>query len=71
MAQIPTGTSHIDIERDNPFRSAQPAGFARSPYASRSPTVDATDLAMPDYVAHREGATEIGKLSAEARASRI
>ena len=26
----------------------------------------APDLAMPDYVEHRDGATEIGKLSAEA-----
>jgi hypothetical protein len=30
------------------------------------PTVAAPSLAMPDYVAHRDGATEIGKLSAEA-----
>lgn len=29
-------------------------------------TVAAPSLAMPDYVAHRDGATEIGKLSAEA-----
>jgi len=32
-----------------------------------APTVtSAPDLAMPDYVEHRDGATEIGKLSAEA-----
>src|SRR6202163_4353745 len=30
------------------------------------PRVRAPALAMPDYVEHREGATEIGKLSAEA-----
>ena len=30
------------------------------------PTIGAPTLAMPDYVEHREGATEIGKLSAEA-----
>jgi hypothetical protein len=30
------------------------------------PTVGAPSLAMPDYVEHRDGATEIGKLSAEA-----
>src|SRR5262245_52684408 len=30
------------------------------------PTVSAPDLAMPDYVEHRDGATEIGRLSAEA-----
>src|SRR5215210_6925109 len=29
-------------------------------------TVRASTLAMPEYVQHREGATEIGKLSAEA-----
>ena len=31
-----------------------------------TPTVGAPTLAMPDYVEHRDGATEIGKLSAEA-----
>jgi hypothetical protein len=30
------------------------------------PIIGAPTLAMPDYVEHREGATEIGKLSAEA-----
>jgi hypothetical protein len=30
------------------------------------PTVRSPDLAIPDYVEHRDGATEIGKLSAEA-----
>jgi hypothetical protein len=30
------------------------------------PTVGSPDMAMPDYVEHRDGATEIGKLSAEA-----
>jgi hypothetical protein len=30
------------------------------------PAVGAPGLAMPDYVEHRDGATEIGKLSAEA-----
>ena len=30
------------------------------------PRVRAPTIAMPDYVEHREGATEIGKLSAEA-----
>jgi hypothetical protein len=40
-----------------PARAAQPTDFA--------PPV-APALSMPDYVEHREGATEIGKLSAEA-----
>jgi hypothetical protein len=31
-----------------------------------TPTVGAPTMAMPDYVEHRDGATEIGKLSAEA-----
>jgi hypothetical protein len=31
-----------------------------------TPTVSAPELAMPDYVEHRDGATEIGRLSAEA-----
>jgi hypothetical protein len=30
------------------------------------PPVRSPDVAMPDYVEHREGATEIGKLTAEA-----
>jgi len=31
-----------------------------------APITGTPDLAMPDYVEHRDGATEIGKLSAEA-----
>jgi hypothetical protein len=31
-----------------------------------TPIMSAPTLAMPDYVEHRDGATEIGKLSAEA-----
>ena len=31
-----------------------------------SPTIVAPDIALPDYVEHRNGATEIGMLSAEA-----
>lgn len=39
----------------------------RSGSTNRSPTkADETGLAMPDYVEHRAGVTEIGKLSAEA-----
>jgi hypothetical protein len=57
----------IDIEREieeefrklPPAREPQPTDFA-------PPSVSAPDLAMPDYVEHRDGATEIGKLSAEA-----
>src|SRR6266498_4563343 len=57
----------IDLEREiaEEFRKlpqdreSQPSDFA-------PPSVRAPDMAMPDYVEHREGATEIGKLSAEA-----
>ena len=59
--------STINLEREieeefrnrPPVREEQPADFA-------PPTVHAPALSMPDYVEHREGATEIGKLSAEA-----
>jgi hypothetical protein len=57
----------IDFEREieeefrklPSIREPQPTDFA-------SPSVSAPELAMPDYVEHRDGATEIGKLSAEA-----
>jgi hypothetical protein len=59
--------STTDLEREikeefrklPPLHEPQPADFG--PPAVRSP-----GLAMPDYVEHRDGATEIGKLSAEA-----
>ena len=55
----------IDLEREieeefrKHDRESQPTDFA--PLSVRAP-----DMAMPDYVEHRDGATEIGKLSAEA-----
>jgi hypothetical protein len=57
----------VDLEREieEEFRKlpqdreSQPSDFA-------PPSVRAPDLALPDYVEHRDGATEIGKLSAEA-----
>jgi hypothetical protein len=66
MAQTPTGFPHVDIERDirSEVRNRQALHDRHAPLTS--PTVDAPDLAMPDYVAHRDGATEIGRLSAEA-----
>jgi hypothetical protein len=66
MAQTTTGLPHVDIEREirSEVRSRQALHDTRPPLTS--PTVEAPDLAMPDYVAHRDGATEIGKLSAEA-----
>ena len=57
----------IDLEREieaqfrnsPPTREPRPVNFV--PQRVRAPT-----LSMPDYVEHREGATEIGKLTAEA-----
>src|SRR6266568_7668318 len=57
----------VDLEREieEEFRKlpqdreAQPSDFA-------PPSVRAPEIAMPDYVEHRDGATEIGRLSAEA-----
>jgi hypothetical protein len=52
--------STTDLEREigEEFRKLTPA--VRSP-----------DLAMPDYVVHRDGVTKIGKLSAEAVIERV
>jgi hypothetical protein len=44
----------------------KPAVLATSPVKVRLSSVGAPPLAMPDYVEHSAGATEIGKLSAEA-----
>jgi hypothetical protein len=69
MAQLtkPPIFDAIDLEREieEEFRKlpqdreSQPSDFA-------PPSVRAPDIALPDYVEHRDGATEIGKLSAEA-----
>jgi hypothetical protein len=67
MAPPTTPTfSSVDLEREiaeefrnrPPTRDRQPSDFA-------PPAVRAPALSMPDYVEHRDGATEIGKLSAE------
>jgi hypothetical protein len=67
MARPTTPTfSSVDLEREiaeefrnrPPIRDSQPTDFA-------PPAVRAPALSMPDYVEHRDGATEIGKLSAE------
>jgi hypothetical protein len=67
MVQSTVGrvSSVIDLEREieaefrnrPPVHEPHPVDFA----PPRAPT-----LSMPDYVEHREGATEIGKLTAEA-----
>jgi hypothetical protein len=48
-----SSTANLEREIEEEFR--------KLPSPVRSP-----DMAMPDYVEHRDGATEIGKLSAEA-----
>ena len=69
MVQSTAGrvSSVIDLEREieaefrnrPPVREPDPVNFA-------PPRVSPPTLSMPDYVEHREGATEIGKLTAEA-----
>lgn len=67
MVQSMPGRPVTDMEREIeaeirnrlPTNDSRPASFA-------PPTVNAPALGMPDYVEHREGVTEIGKLSAEA-----
>jgi hypothetical protein len=56
-----------DMEREieAEVRNRPPVHEPR-PVNSAPPRVSARTLAMPDYVEHRDGATEIGKLSAEA-----
>ena len=58
----------IDLEREiaEEFRKLPPPEREPQPTDFAPPSVRAPDLAMPDYVEHRDGATEIGKLSAEA-----
>jgi hypothetical protein len=48
-----------ELRNRPPIREPQASDFA-------PPAVRAPALAMPDYVEHRDGATEIGRLSAEA-----
>ena len=57
----------IDLEREieEEFRKL-PSSRESQPTDFAPPSVRAPNIAMPDYVEHRDGATEIGKLSAEA-----
>jgi hypothetical protein len=69
MVQPAIGRVLTDMEREieaevrnrppPPLHEPRPVNYA-------PPRVSAPALAMPDYVEHRDGATEIGKLSAEA-----
>jgi 2,4-dienoyl-CoA reductase-like NADH-dependent reductase (Old Yellow Enzyme family) len=58
----------IDLEREiaEEFRKLPPPEREPQPTDFAPPSVRAPDLAMPDYVEHRDGVPEIGKLSAEA-----
>ena len=60
----PTGAVLSDLEREIAVEIQRKHEPLRAPGMSTS--VDAPALAMPDYIQHRDGATEIGKLSAEA-----
>lgn len=67
MVQSINGRILTDLERDleAELRNRPPGQELRSVNFA-GPRVRAPALAMPDYVEHSEGATEIGKLSAEA-----
>jgi hypothetical protein len=64
---VSTGRTATDMEREihEELRHRPPLHETRPTYID-TPTVGAPTMAMPDYVEHRDGATEIGKLSAEA-----
>jgi hypothetical protein len=65
MVQSTIGRVLTDMEREieAEVRNRSPV---LEPRPFGPPKVAAPDMAMPDYVEHRDGATEIGKLSAEA-----
>jgi hypothetical protein len=65
MVQPPIGRVLTDMEREieAEVRNRPPA---HEPRPLSPPRVGSPDIAMPDYVEHSDGATEIGKLSAEA-----
>ena len=60
-------SSVIDLESEieEEFRNRRPVHEPR-PVTFAPPRVREPTVSMPDYVEHREGATEIGKLTAEA-----
>lgn len=65
MVQSTIGKVLTDMEREieAEVRNRTPA---HESHPVTPPRVSAPALEMPDYVEHRDGATEIGKLSAEA-----
>ena len=67
MVRPTTRSSLTDLERE--IRAEvrnMPTIHEPHPSSLPAPTIAAPGLAMPEYVEHREGATEIGRLSAEA-----
>jgi hypothetical protein len=67
MVQSTIGQALQDIEREiGAAVRSMPSVQEPSPDDGASPDLGEPALAMPDYVEHRDGATEIGKLSAEA-----
>jgi len=64
MAQPTIGRVLTDMEREieAEVRKRPPA---HDPQSVAAPQVSSPAIAMPDYVEHRDGTTEIGKLSAE------
>jgi len=65
MVQSTIGRVLTDMEREIEAEVRNRPSFL-GPRAFAPPKVAAPDMAMPDYVEHRDGATEIGRLSAEA-----
>src|SRR5258706_4068691 len=59
------GVTDLEQEIEAEFRNRPPVREPR-PVNFGPPRVGVPALSMPDYVEHRDGATEIGKLSAEA-----
>ena len=53
----------IEGEIGNLIYNARRGSIGRSPHADEQPLADGP---MPDYVAHKEGVNQVGKLSAEA-----
>jgi hypothetical protein len=63
VQSLPKGRVLSDLERE--IAAEIQKNHEPHPTNQASPEVDSPALAMPDYVEHRDGATEIGKLSAE------
>jgi hypothetical protein len=63
VQSLPKGRVLSDLERE--IAAEIQKNHEPHPTNQTSPEVDSPALAMPDYVEHRDGATEIGKLSAE------